>query len=231
MGPDMNGMNGMTANIADDLLPLAMEIGLLTPDPENVRVHDDASIAVQMASLRDFGQLKSVVIDADGVVLAGNGLLEAAKRLGWTHLAASEFLGDETLKRAYKIADNRAAELSEWDTSALVERLKQIDDPTTLADLGFSDDVVADIAATVQQTLDLADEAADLAAELAAAGGEAEDEEADVIGMYVMVFDTEADAYVWQGFLRLLKTQYPEFDTADERIIAHLRERKHYLTD
>lgn len=108
-----------TANIAPSLRDQAVPIGDLSPDPANARVHDERSIDAIKASLRRFGQQKPVIIDAAGVVIAGNGTLEAARALGWTHVAAvrSELAGVD--RTAYALADNRTAELSRWDDDAL----------------------------------------------------------------------------------------------------------------
>lgn len=106
-------------NIAPSLRRLATAIPGLSPDPANTRLHDGRSIDAIKASLRRFGQQKPVVIDAAGVVIAGSGTLEAARALGWTHVAAirSDLAGVD--RTAYAIADNRTAELSRWDDAAL----------------------------------------------------------------------------------------------------------------
>lgn len=56
-----------------------MVIDTLSADPANVRLHDERSIRAIKASLQRFGQQKPVVIDEAGVVIAGNGMLEAAR--------------------------------------------------------------------------------------------------------------------------------------------------------
>ncbi len=55
----------------------------LSNDPANARKHDDRNIDSIIASLRRFGQQKPIVIDMNNIVRAGNGTLEAARRLGW----------------------------------------------------------------------------------------------------------------------------------------------------
>ena len=50
-------------------------------DPANVRRHGEKNLATIKASLARFGQQKPLVVDADGVVRAGNGTLVAAKAL------------------------------------------------------------------------------------------------------------------------------------------------------
>lgn len=86
----------------------------LSSDPANMRTHPEANIRAIMASLRRWGQQKPIVIDNKRVVRAGNGTLEAARRLGWTHISCvvSDLSGAEL--QAFAIADNRTAELAEW---------------------------------------------------------------------------------------------------------------------
>src|SRR4051812_40759398 len=59
-----------------------VEISTLCPDPANVRRHSERNIETIKASLRRFGQQKPVVVDANGIVRAGNGTVAAAVALG-----------------------------------------------------------------------------------------------------------------------------------------------------
>lgn len=121
------------------LRPLLAPVAALRTDDRNARRHDDRSVAAIATSLRSFGQLKPVVVDGAGVVVAGNGTLEAARREGWTHLAvvAADALTADQL-RAFAIADNRTAELSEWDFESLATTLKGLPGDL-LPVVGFSD--------------------------------------------------------------------------------------------
>jgi ParB-like chromosome segregation protein Spo0J len=94
-------------------------------DPSNVRKHSRRNLDAIKASLRKFGQQKPIVIDAKGIVLAGNGTLTAAQELGWTEISATrtELTGVEAT--AFAIADNRTAELAEWDDK-LVDVIKSL---------------------------------------------------------------------------------------------------------
>ena len=60
-----------------------VDIKTLKPDPGNARRHDKRNLQAIADSLNQFGQRKPIVVTADGIVLAGNGTLEAAKLLGW----------------------------------------------------------------------------------------------------------------------------------------------------
>lgn len=82
------------------------------------------------------------MVDAQGVTVAGAGVLEAATQLGWTHLQVvrSGLAGVDRV--AYGIADNRSAELSEWDGPALGQMLGELGADMSL-ELGFTEDDVA----------------------------------------------------------------------------------------
>ena len=111
----------------------------LSLDPSNVRKHSRRNLDAIKASLRKFGQQKPIVVDAKGIVLAGNGTLTAAKELGWTEIQATrtELAGVEAT--AFAIADNRTAELAEWEEDKLGEVLRSLqDNGFDLAEIGYS---------------------------------------------------------------------------------------------
>jgi ParB-like chromosome segregation protein Spo0J len=118
-----------------------LKIAELSLDPANARKHSPKNIETIKASLRKFGQQKPIVVDAKGIVIAGNGTLTAAQELGWTDIQAtvSQLTGID--KVAFGIADNRSSELAEWDQQVLATLLKEI--PITDSDLlsacGFSE--------------------------------------------------------------------------------------------
>ena len=129
--------------IAAGLIGLSVPIDSLHLDPANVRHHGDRSLSAVAASLARFGQQKPIVFDENMVVVAGNGTLQCARSLGWTHIAAvrSQLAGVERV--AYSIADNRTAELSAWDDDALRSTLQEMD-AATISDVGFNDDELAE---------------------------------------------------------------------------------------
>jgi hypothetical protein len=104
---------------SDALRGLLVPIETLREDPANLRLHPDRNIEALIASLMRFGQQKPIVVDTKGIVRAGNGLLAAARRLEWTHIAAGMTNLSDAELTAYAIADNRIAELSEWDWQGL----------------------------------------------------------------------------------------------------------------
>ena len=93
----------------------------LTLDPRNARSHE-RGIPEIAASLSEFGQQRNVVVWHD-VVMAGNGVVEAARSLGWTQIEIAQLPTDWDYDRAqlYAIVDNKTSELSEWNLPVLSE--------------------------------------------------------------------------------------------------------------
>jgi DNA modification methylase len=115
------------------------KIAELSLDPSNVRKHSRRNLDAIKASLRKFGQQKPIVVDAKGIVLAGNGTLTAAQELGWTEIqiVRTELAGVEAT--AFAIADNRTAELAEWEEDKLSQVLQslKVEDADLLAATGY----------------------------------------------------------------------------------------------
>jgi len=105
------------------------EIDKLRFDPNNARKHDAKNIDAIANSLARFGQRKPIVVVGDGTIVAGNGTVEAAKQLGWTEIVAARipwrWTPDEI--KAYALADNRTAELAEWDETELAQQLMELE--------------------------------------------------------------------------------------------------------
>ncbi len=124
-----------------------VNVANLECDPANARKHDDRNVDAIRLSLERFGQQKPIVVDANGRVIAGNGTLQAARLLGWTEIAVVRTglaAGDA---KAYAIADNRTAELADWDKEALASVLADLraaEDVDYLA-AGFTDEEIAEM--------------------------------------------------------------------------------------
>ena len=110
----------------------------LTPDPRNARRHTPRNIGVIERSLGEVGAARSIVIDEDGVILAGNATTEAAMQAGITRVRVIEADGNELIavqrrgltpeqKVKLALADNRAAELAEWEPDVLAEIAAEMD--------------------------------------------------------------------------------------------------------
>ena len=108
----------------------ALTVSQLKPDPANRRRHTDRNLTMIADALRTVGAARSIVIDEDDQILAGNGVTQAAQAVGMNKLRIIETDGDEIIavrrrglsadaKRAIAIYDNRTAELSEWNPEQL----------------------------------------------------------------------------------------------------------------
>jgi len=118
-----------------------MPIAELLPDPANARRHPDRNIESIKGSFQRYGQRKPIVVNRrTGTIEAGNATLEAARALGWTHLAAVYVEDDPTTAAGYAIADNRTAELAEWDDQGLAATLKALQAEGELPNVGFDED-------------------------------------------------------------------------------------------
>lgn len=102
----------------------------LKPDQQNRRQRTDRGAAMLVDALQDVGAARSIVIDEQNDVLAGNGVVEAAAKVGIDKVRVIETDGDEIIavrrrnltpdqKRRLAIYDNRTSELAEWDLEQL----------------------------------------------------------------------------------------------------------------
>jgi hypothetical protein len=84
------------------------------------------------ASYNEFGQVKPIVVrpnsDGTSTVIAGNHQFQAAKQLGWTHIAVVPMDVDDARAMAFAIADNRTNELGHTDDTLLADALGTIID-------------------------------------------------------------------------------------------------------
>lgn len=120
----------------------SIEIENVKFDPNNARTHNEKNLVAIANSLNTFGQRKPIVITSDNYVVAGNGTLEAALRLGWTKIDVVRVPDDWTADqiKAFALADNRTAELAAWDTNILLAQLEELKiDNWDIDDLGFKD--------------------------------------------------------------------------------------------
>ena len=141
-----------TDTLRIEQVPLAS----LVLDPANTRRHDGRNLEAIQASLSAFGQQKPIVVDAADKVVAGNGTVEAARALGWSSIAVvrTSLNGAEAV--AFAIADNRTAELAEWDDAALAATLAglQNDPGVDYLAAGFSDQEIRELCSRATGAMD-----------------------------------------------------------------------------
>lgn len=101
--------------------------GELKPYEGNARVHDEKQITALMASIKAFGFTGVIVTNEDGMVLAGHGRLEAAKRLELGTVPVRVVAGlTPKQQRAYVLADNKIAQMSKWDKPKLQAEIEML---------------------------------------------------------------------------------------------------------
>lgn len=140
-------------HIIPDLRPLAVPLDDVNLDAANARTgHDLDRIA---ASLHRYGQRKPIVVNRSegNKIEAGNGTWQAAKSLGWTHIAAVFVEDDPMTAVGYGIADNRLGDLSEWDAETLLALVDGLD-PDLGLPTGFDEDELAGVLAELGAGLD-----------------------------------------------------------------------------
>ena len=133
----------------------------LKSDHKNARRRTDRSASLIAESLKRFGAARSIVIDEDGRILAGNGTVEGAKKAGIDKLRIIEAEGDELIavrraglsedeKVGLALADNRSSDLSEWDN----EMLRQLSEEHDLTPWFEDDELLAEVLDTVEGKTD-----------------------------------------------------------------------------
>ena len=96
------------------------------PYEKNPRINDDAVPAV-MESIKEFGFKIPIVLTADNVIVAGHTRIKAAKQLGMKEVPCviADDLSEEQIK-AFRLADNKSAEIATWDEELLQQELSEI---------------------------------------------------------------------------------------------------------
>jgi ParB-like chromosome segregation protein Spo0J len=137
----------------------------------NIRVQDVSSVAISSLeayptnprrgdieavkrSLDAFGQRKPIVVRrSDNVVIAGNHTLQAAQALGWDEIAVVWVDDDDVTSKAFALADNRTAELGDYDEEALADLINDVGslNPGLLESSGWDDKAVQELLDRVEQ--------------------------------------------------------------------------------
>jgi len=123
------------------------DIERLIPSARNARTHSDAQVAEIAGSIAAFGFMVPIVVDSQGLIVAGHGRVLAARKLKLEkvpvvvidHLTEPE-------KRAYAIADNKITLNAGWDEELLRVELEALKgDGFELETLGFSEQEFSDL--------------------------------------------------------------------------------------
>lgn len=113
---------------------------------ENNPRNNEGAVDAVAASIKEFGWKVPIVIDTDGVIIAGHTRKLAAEKLGLTVVPCivADDLTPEQI-RAYRLVDNKTAELASWDFVALEAELAELAD-MDMDSFGFVvEDIVLDV--------------------------------------------------------------------------------------
>lgn len=122
---------------------------VIKTDPKNARKHGERNQQTIRSSLEKCGAGRSIVLDGEDCIIAGNGVYQQAQALGLpvrvietdgTELIAvkrTDIMTGDDKRKLLALADNRTAELAEWDNEALDKLLCELP-PVDLDGIGFS---------------------------------------------------------------------------------------------
>lgn len=117
----------------------------IRPYENNPRFNDEA-VEYVAESIKQYGWKQPIVVDVSGVIIAGHTRYKAAKLLGMDTvpvLVASDLTADQV--KAYRLADNKVSDFSQWDNKLLPQELDEIpDDMFTGFDLSETYDNLLD---------------------------------------------------------------------------------------
>ena len=114
-----------------------MPIDDIIPYENNPR-HNDNAVEPTANSIDQLGFRGAIIVDKNNVIIAGHTRLKAAQKLGMTEIpviVADDMTEEEAA--AYRLADNKTAELAGWDFTALAEEIDNIGDTFDMTDFGF----------------------------------------------------------------------------------------------
>ncbi len=124
-----------------------LQIDKLIPYVNNQKKHPTEQVEKIMGSIKEFGVINPIIVDKDNVIIAGHGRYKALKRLGYEEVPVlrAEHLTPTQVK-AYRIADNKLAELAIWDEELLAIDLSELDAVAFDMDvLGFNENELNEI--------------------------------------------------------------------------------------
>lgn len=122
----------------NDIKIVKLKIEELKPYDKNPRINDNAVDSVAK-SIEEFGFKSPIVVDKNYVIINGHTRLKAAQKLGMTEVPViiADDLTEKQVK-ALRIADNKTAELADWDNTLLADEIKKLTD-FDFQDFGFGE--------------------------------------------------------------------------------------------
>jgi len=117
-----------------------VSVSQLKPWERNPRTNDHAVKAVA-TSIKTFGFNVPILCDQDYSIIAGHTRWKAAKTLGMAAIPVIRLTMAESQRNAFSVADNKTAEIADWDFPMLRDVLEELKaEDVSLSDLGFSEE-------------------------------------------------------------------------------------------
>lgn len=122
----------------------------LSRPEKNVRIHSDKQIREFKRSVEMFGQIRPIVVDEQGVILAGNGLYDALTAMGKTEAECYVVEGlSESQKKKLMLADNRIFSLGVDDMQAFDELISELSDNLDIP--GYDEELLKTLTMNAQE--------------------------------------------------------------------------------
>lgn len=179
-------------------------------DENNARRHPERNVEAVSSSLAEFGQVENIVVQkGTNRIISGN--LRVSKMVATGQTLAMANVIDCTDAEATRLAIilNRSGELAEWDEEALARLIAELDGDDPLVGLGFDQDEIDALLHSIAEDVEMDVD-------------ELDDVPFDPILSYSLVFETEEQQQRWFRFLREIKQQWPDEDTAAGRVVKAL---------
>jgi site-specific DNA-methyltransferase (adenine-specific) len=160
-----------------------LNLGDIHPYERNPRINDKAVEPV-MKSIEKDGYRARIIVDKDGVIIAGHTRYEAMKRLGWTE--AEVWIADDMTPEQiadYRIRDNLTADFAEWDFSELEAQIAEMDLDFDMSEFGMNDGDVPNLLDAMQEDFGIAGAA-------------------KAMGTVTLTFDSPEDAEEVKSYIR-----------------------------
>ena len=217
---------------APGLEKLLVDVQLIDEDPDNENTHSPEQIQAITESFTDHGMLQPVTLFPTGdgrfTLKKGHAMLRAAKVIGYTHVPAVPFVGNQLEAAAYRAGDNTISNMSVLDEEKLGKTALMLMEEMP----DFSPDVLAIDAETLDRiTADLLQTEPPPPTEPEPPPPTTEDEPdkkspglGTPIIRYEIIFDNEEQQAKWYDFVKLLRESYPDEETAAGRITRFIEQ-------
>lgn len=127
------------------------KIDQIKPYDNNPRRIPDSAVDAVKKSIEDYGYVQPIIVDSEGVIVAGHTRHKALKALGYTEVPVYVVdLPPEKVKQ-YRLVDNKTGELSDWDMDSLVLELREWEESllsTYFPDVDLEVGLIQDVAVT-----------------------------------------------------------------------------------